>query len=525
MKIVVLYSGLAEGARRDEEEGLEQAELVGQALTALGHTVLILPFYLDLENIARALRSQSPSLVFNLVESAGGSDRLIHLAPTLLDHLKIPYTGGNTEATFLSANKVLAKKILVAQGIATPRWHRPERKEPFAPGRYIIKSQWEHASLGLDRESVVAVREREELERLLAARRDQLGGDCFAEAFIEGREFNVSLLASREGPVVLPAAEMEFIGYPADRERIVDYGAKWDPSSWEYGATRRRFAFPPEDNNLLDRLRELSLSCWRIFGLRGYARVDYRVDHRGIPWILEINVNPSLATDGGFLAAAAEAGLDLPEVLREIIADPRGQVLNLDIGHGKGSRPHLRSKECQDSRPDPTLTYREEPAPSDLDWVGKIVESTDFFTREERDIALELVAERLAKGENSGYLFLFAEGPQGVVGYSCFGPIMGTVASYDLYWLAVHDRCRGVGIGKRLLALSEKAIARRGGKRIYADTASREQYAPTRAFYLACGYREEARLIDFYAPGDGKVIYVKALEISENPGVRSQESE
>lgn len=157
------------------------------------------------------------------------------------------------------------------------------------------------------------------------------------------------------------------------------------------------------------------------------------------------------------------------------------------------------------------LTYREEPGPSDLDGVRKIVESTDFFTREERDIALELVVERLTKGEKSGYLFLFAEGPEVVIGYSCFGPIMGTSASYDLYWLAVLADFRGAGIGKMLLALSEKAIARRGGKRIYADTASRDQYAPTRAFYLACGYREEARLIDFYAPGDGKVIYVKAL--------------
>ncbi|MDI6725522.1 MAG: hypothetical protein QMD32_01045 [Smithellaceae bacterium] len=321
MKIVVLYSGLPEGARRDEVDGLVQAELVAQTLTALSHTVLLIPFCLDLEDMTRILRSQNPSLVFNLVESAGGSDRLIHLAPALLDHLKLPYTGANTEATFLSTNKILAKKILAAQGITTPPWHQPARKEPFAPGRYIIKSVWNHASLGLDEESVVDVCEPAELERLLTARNDRLGSDCFAEAFIEGREFNVSMLASREGPVVLPPAEMEFIDYPPDRNRIVDYRAKWDTSSWEYGATRRRFAFPPEDNELLDRLRELSLSCWRIFGLRGYARVDYRVDHEGIPWILEINANPSLATDGGFLAAAAEAGLDLPEVLRKIIAD------------------------------------------------------------------------------------------------------------------------------------------------------------------------------------------------------------
>ncbi|MDZ4183658.1 MAG: hypothetical protein U1D97_01610, partial [Desulfuromonadales bacterium] len=328
MKVVVLYSGLPEGARRDEEDGLVQAELVTETLTVLGHTVLRIPFGLDLADMTLTLRSQNPSLVFNLVESAGGSDRLIHLAPALLDHLKIPYTGAGTEATFLSTNKILAKRIMAANGLATPRWHQLRGKEPFEPGRYIIKSVWEHASLGLDGESVVDVSGPAELERLLTARNDRLGSDCFAEAFIEGREFNVSLLASREGPVVLPPAEMEFIDYPPGRSRIVDYRAKWEPSSWEYGATRRRFAFTREDNKLLDRLRELSISCWRIFGLRGYARVDYRVDHEGIPWILEINVNPCLGTDGGFLAAAAETGIDLPEVMRRIVAD----TLDMDRG-------------------------------------------------------------------------------------------------------------------------------------------------------------------------------------------------
>lgn len=159
-----------------------------------------------------------------------------------------------------------------------------------------------------------------------------------------------------------------------------------------------------------------------------------------------------------------------------------------------------------------SLTYRQEPVASDLAAIQCIVESTDFFNAEERDIAVELISERLLKGEASGYHFLFAVMDGRVVGYSCFGPIMGTAASYDLYWMAVHNDYRNAGIGRELLAGSEQLIAYRGGERIYADTASRDQYAPTRAFYLACGFREGARLDDFYAPGDGKVIYVKLLK-------------
>ncbi len=156
-----------------------------------------------------------------------------------------------------------------------------------------------------------------------------------------------------------------------------------------------------------------------------------------------------------------------------------------------------------------SLTYRQEPLESDVAAIRCIVESTDFFNAEEREIALELISERLLKGDSSGYHFIFAVRDGLVVGYSCFGPIMGTTASYDLYWLAVHNNCRGAGIGRQLLARSERLIAARGGERIYVDTASRNQYGPTRAFYLACGYRQEAHLADFYSPGDGKVIYVK----------------
>lgn len=156
-------------------------------------------------------------------------------------------------------------------------------------------------------------------------------------------------------------------------------------------------------------------------------------------------------------------------------------------------------------------TYRQEVRPEDRDVVHRQVRSTGFFSEEEHLIAVELVDERLAKGEASGYFFLFAEEGDQLLGYTCFGPIAGTLHSYDLYWIVVDPKAQGRGLGKQLMAESERLMAERGARRVYADTSSRPQYEATRAFYLACGYVQEALLADFYAPGDGKAIFVKIL--------------
>jgi ribosomal protein S18 acetylase RimI-like enzyme len=167
--------------------------------------------------------------------------------------------------------------------------------------------------------------------------------------------------------------------------------------------------------------------------------------------------------------------------------------------------------------PPADLTFRDEPRAADLQRVREIVESTGFFSAEEVRIAIELVDDRLARGPASDYRFLFAETGGAVAGYSCYGPVALTRASWDLYWIAVDPTAQGQGIGKALLAESERRIALAGGERIYVETSSREQYGPTRGFYELCGYRVGAVLDDFYAPGDGKVIFVRALSTA-SPG-------
>jgi len=161
--------------------------------------------------------------------------------------------------------------------------------------------------------------------------------------------------------------------------------------------------------------------------------------------------------------------------------------------------------------PDPALRYRTDLRPEDREAIRRLVEGTGFFSEAEVAIALELVDERLLKGESSGYHFLIAEVEGRVSAYACFGPIPGTKCSFDLYWIVVAPEGRRRGIGREVLARSEARMAERGAGRIYAETSGRTQYAPTRAFYEACGYAPAAFLEDFYAPGDGKVVYVKEI--------------
>jgi GNAT superfamily N-acetyltransferase len=157
------------------------------------------------------------------------------------------------------------------------------------------------------------------------------------------------------------------------------------------------------------------------------------------------------------------------------------------------------------------LSFRGNVLSSDMELVRSVVQSAGYFSPEEIDIAVELVQERLRIGAKSGYEFLFARQGEDVVGYCCFGPIPCTQSSYDIYWIAVRDSFRNKGIGKAILKRVEEVIAELGGTRMYVETSSRPQYLSTRSFYKCCGYEQAASFEDFYAPGDGKIIFQKLV--------------
>ena len=319
-KVVILHNQVSEESPKDELDVLVQTDAVFKSLSELGYQPVTVSFSLAFEKTIRAIKKMNPLFVFNLVESVEGNGQLIHLAPALLDHLNVPYTGCSQEAIFVTSNKILSKKLLQLAGIASPPWlwaENPLEARALGAGTYLLKSVWEHASNWFDDSSIVTVKDAVELRSFLEKKNQGGRGQFFAENYIDGREMNVAILAG----TFLPASEIRFVEFPADKLKIVDFRAKWETDSFEYIHTPRCFDFTPAEQPLLSELQAIARRCWDFFNLRGYARVDFRVDSQGRPWVLEINSNPCLSPDGGFNAAAEKAGLSFTQLVERIIAD------------------------------------------------------------------------------------------------------------------------------------------------------------------------------------------------------------
>jgi len=320
-KVVILHSDVAPDAAQDELDCLKQAESIAEALRILGYRPALLPFGLDLNQTIANLKSLKPQAVFNIVETLVSKGSLIYFAPAILDALQIPYTGCGTQAVFQTSNKPLAKKMMHDAGIATPAWIEQDGfcSQKDKVKTYLIKSSWEHASIGLDEDSLINYSSKAKILKEMSIGKEKLGGSCYAEAYIEGREFNLALISDKAGVKILPPAEMLFQDYAPDKLKIVDYKAKWETDSFEYKNTIRKFNFHKNDAGLISSLREIALRCWNLFSLRGYARVDFRVDNNGKPWVLEINSNPCLSPDAGFAAALQQAKIKYHDAIGLII--------------------------------------------------------------------------------------------------------------------------------------------------------------------------------------------------------------
>jgi len=147
----------------------------------------------------------------------------------------------------------------------------------------------------------------------------------------------------------------------------------------------------------------------------------------------------------------------------------------------------------------------------DIAYVESLVRATGVFNANEIAIARDLVEEAIGRGEAAGYKFLFADGPEGLQGYVCFGPIPGTAKRFELYWIAVHPLARRLHLGKRLQEAAEATVRGLGGVYMMAETSTRTDYAAARNFYAALGYRLLAEVPDWHDEGDGLAIFGKRL--------------
>jgi D-alanine-D-alanine ligase len=312
VNVALLYDAEAEAGRPDSSDTLVEARAIASSVRSLGYEPAMIPVSLDLGALERALRALEPHAVVNLVESLASRGELVAAVPALLESLGLPFTGCSALALAVTSHKLAAKQWLAMADIATPAAFDSARGD----GPWIVKSVCEHASLGIDDSSVVG--DADAVPRVLAARRAEFGGSWFAERFVAGRELNVGIIASPEGPRVLPVAEIRFESFPPGKPAIVGYAAKWDAGSFESRNTVRSFEV---EAPLAARAERLALACWDLFSLAGCARVDFRVDGSGFLSVLEINANPCLSPDAGFAAALQQAGIGYDAAIGWLIDD------------------------------------------------------------------------------------------------------------------------------------------------------------------------------------------------------------
>ncbi len=320
-KVIILHNSVDADCNPDETDVLHQVELVQEALTALGYQPKAFPLSNNLKDDMERIRIIGPLFVFNLVESVFDKGELLYVGPALLTAMKIPFTGVPVEGLFITTNKVLTKKILKYQGIPTPDYFSVEEAFRLKPNtRYLLKPTSEDGSVGLDEDAVFTTEEKIKIEKIA-----QLpSSHYFIEEFVEGREFNLSVLGGKNNIEVLPPAEMLFHNFPQGKPHMLGYKAKWDESSMEYKNTTRSFDGLSPESNLYQELVRLSRECWECFGLKGFARVDFRVDEKDDPYVIEINGNPCISPDSGFIAAAHRAGLSNQDVIGRIIEEITG---------------------------------------------------------------------------------------------------------------------------------------------------------------------------------------------------------
>lgn len=320
MKIAILYN-VTDDSEYMDEDCLIQLNELETALTELNIQYEKFLFTTNTSITAQKLLDYKPDLAFNFVENIFGAPEIDYLPPLLLEGLNIPYTGANAISMLMTTNKILAKQYMTKFEISTPEWFDSNSfslditKNFTNP--FIVKNFLYDSSYGITQKSIV--QNSEQLLDFLESDTTGVKNNWFAERYIDGREFNISILSCNQKPTVLPIAEIIFSN--TKNFAICDYDSKWDKNSSMYFETNRSFEFKKEDELLLENLKQTSLKCWDVFQLKNYARVDYRVDKNNNIWVLEVNTNPALTKDAGFIAAAAQQGLPYNNLIEHLIKE------------------------------------------------------------------------------------------------------------------------------------------------------------------------------------------------------------
>jgi D-alanine-D-alanine ligase len=292
------------------------------ALKRLGHDYRLLGLHNDLDLLFEELREFEPDVVFNLMEEYDGDSTKVANVMALLEMLKVPYTGAPPLGLRLAKDKALAKVIMEQHEVPTPPYQLLERGK--SPKRraglefpIVIKPRYDDASYSIAQASVVE--NDADFEDRVKFVHEKAKQDALAEQFITGRELYVSVLGTQRLRVY-PIREVKF-GKLADSDShpIASYSVKWDAHYRRRWGVKYHFADLPEDLN--EEIADACREAYRALHLRGYARLDLRLDAEGRFYILEANPNPHLARYEDFALSAEKAGVKWNPLIQSILND------------------------------------------------------------------------------------------------------------------------------------------------------------------------------------------------------------
>jgi len=298
----------AAGERLSEESVADMAQQAHDAVRTLGIGATLIPLQKSLLNFLGRVREINPDALINLCEGYFGRPQWESNVAGIFELLGLSFTGNAAKTLAFCQDKFKAKAVLRAAGLPTaPAQLMLTGDEPLEL-RFplIVKPNSEDASLGIYPDSVV--RDEEALRRQVRRCLDSYKQPVLVEAFIDGREFNVSVMENGE-PKALPVSEIDFSAMPKDMPKILGYEAKWFEDNPLYQKTPP-VCPAPIDDGLRDKLQGLAVAAYRTMGCRDYARVDFRMDAKGRPFVLEVNPNPDISTNAGYARALKAAGIE-----------------------------------------------------------------------------------------------------------------------------------------------------------------------------------------------------------------------
>ena len=312
MNVSICYEPPLKEHDADLQDILKQAAFIRRCLTTAGYSVKDIVYEGDPVSFFQKVKEARPSVLWNLFETFNGAEEKLNIGAALLELTGVPYIGSRLDTITICTDKRTVKGLLNLAGIKTP-----EMYPSFRSGKWILKPSKLHGSVGITERSVIdADSEERLLSEFLKYPKEY---EMFAERYVDGREFSASLLDTGNGLETIAVSEMLFTDYQRETPKILTFNAKWAEESFEYKNSVRSFDFNKSDIPLIEEMGRIAGKAAFLLKVSGFARIDFRLDTDNQIWVIDVNLNPCMGEDAGFVAACEYAGITREEAVSYII--------------------------------------------------------------------------------------------------------------------------------------------------------------------------------------------------------------